>query len=72
MATWNPWHILQTVRQELDHVFDDSGPRAAPAFRTAFLPGEPPDSTRSRIFTKIKTRSTWKRWHPAWMPPPWN
>jgi len=39
MATWNPWHRLETIRQELDHVFDDSGPRAAPAFRTAFLPG---------------------------------
>jgi HSP20 family protein len=39
MATWNPWHTLETVRRELDHVFDDSGPRAAPAFRTAFLPG---------------------------------
>jgi len=39
MATWNPWHTLETVRRELDRVFDDSGPRAAPAFHTAFLPG---------------------------------
>ena len=39
MATWNPWHTLETVRRELDHVFDDAGTRAAPAFRTAFLPG---------------------------------
>ena len=39
MATWNPWHTLETVRRELDRVFDDAGTRAAPAFRTAFLPG---------------------------------
>jgi HSP20 family protein len=39
MATWNLWHTLETVRRELDRVFDDSGPHAAPAFRTAFLPG---------------------------------
>ena len=39
MATWNPWHTLETVRRELDNVFDESGPRAEPAFRTAFLPG---------------------------------
>jgi HSP20 family protein len=39
MATWNPWHTLETVRRDIDRVFDDSGTRAAPAFRTAFLPG---------------------------------
>ena len=39
MATWNPWHTLETVRREIDKVFDESGTRAAPAFRTAFLPG---------------------------------
>ena len=39
MATRNPWHTLETVRRELDRVFDDAGTRAAPAFRTAFLPG---------------------------------
>ena len=39
MATWNPWHTLETVRREIDRVFDDSGIRAAPAFRMAFLPG---------------------------------
>jgi HSP20 family protein len=39
MATWNPWHTLETVRREINRVFDDSGTRAAPAFRTAFLPG---------------------------------
>ena len=39
MATWNPWHTLESVRRELDRVFDDAGTRAAPAFRTAFQPG---------------------------------
>ena len=39
MALWNPWHTLETVRREIDRVFDDSGTRAAPAFRTAVLPG---------------------------------
>jgi HSP20 family protein len=39
MATWNPWHTLETVRRELDHVFDNAGTRTAPAFRAAFLPG---------------------------------
>lgn len=39
MATWNPWHTLETVRRELDRVCDDASTRAMPAFRTAFLPG---------------------------------
>ena len=39
MAAWSPWHTLETVRRELDTVFDESGTRTAPAFRTAFLPG---------------------------------
>ena len=39
MAAWSPWHTLETLRRELDNVFDESGPRTAPAFRTAFLPG---------------------------------
>ena len=40
MATWNPWHTLESVRREIDRVFDDSGTRSTtPAFRTAFLPG---------------------------------
>jgi HSP20 family protein len=39
MATWNPWQTLETVRRELDRVFDASGTRLEPAFRTAFLPG---------------------------------
>src|SRR5215813_14867285 len=39
MVAWSPWHTLETLRRELDKVFDESGPRTAPAFRTAFLPG---------------------------------
>jgi HSP20 family protein len=39
MAAWSPWHTLETLRRELDKVFDESGPGTAPAFRTAFLPG---------------------------------
>ena len=39
MAAWSPWHTLETVRRELDKVFDDSGTRTEPSFRTAFLPG---------------------------------
>ena len=39
MAAWSPWHTLETLRRELDNVFDASGTRTAPAFRTAFLPG---------------------------------
>src|SRR5713101_8451377 len=39
MAAWSPWHTLETVRRELDKVFDESGTHTAPSFRTAFLPG---------------------------------
>ncbi len=39
MAEWNPWQTLETLRRELDRVFDESGTRTEPAFRTAFLPG---------------------------------
>jgi HSP20 family protein len=39
MAAWGTWHTLETLRRELDNVFDESGTRTAPAFRTAFLPG---------------------------------
>jgi len=39
MAAWSPWHTLETVRRELDKVFDESGTRTEPSFRTAFLPG---------------------------------
>jgi HSP20 family protein len=39
MAIWNPWPTLETVRRELDRVFDASSTHLEPAFRTAFLPG---------------------------------
>jgi HSP20 family protein len=39
MATWNPWQTLETLRREIDRVFDESSTRHEPAFRTAFLPG---------------------------------
>ena len=39
MATWNPWQTLETLRRELDRVFDETGTRNEPSFRTAFLPG---------------------------------
>jgi HSP20 family protein len=39
MAEWNPWHTLAALRRELDRVFDETGTRHAPFFRTAFLPG---------------------------------
>jgi HSP20 family protein len=39
MAAWSPWHTLETVRRELDRVFDASDTRPEPAFRPAFLPG---------------------------------
>jgi HSP20 family protein len=39
MTACSPWHTLETVRRELDKVFDESGTRTEPSFRTAFLPG---------------------------------
>ena len=39
MAEWSPWQTLETLRRELDRVFDESGTRNEPSFRTAFLPG---------------------------------
>jgi HSP20 family protein len=39
MAEWSPWQTLETLRREIDRVFDESGSRPEPAFRTAFLPG---------------------------------
>jgi len=39
MAEWSPWQTLETLRRELDRVFDASGTRNEPSFRTAFLPG---------------------------------
>jgi len=39
MAELNPWQTLEALRRELDRVFDESGTRNEPSFRTAFLPG---------------------------------
>jgi HSP20 family protein len=39
MADLNPWQTLETLRRELDRVFDETGMRNEPFFRTAFLPG---------------------------------
>ncbi len=39
MAEWNPWHTLETLRREIDRVFDEPASRQEPSFRTAFLPG---------------------------------
>ena len=39
MAAWSPGHTLETLRRELDKVFDESGTRTEPSFRPAFLPG---------------------------------
>ena len=39
MAEWNPWQNLETLRREIDRVFDETGSRSEPFFRTAFLPG---------------------------------
>jgi len=39
MAEWSPWQTLETLRRERDRVFDESGTRNEPSFRTAFLPG---------------------------------
>lgn len=39
MAEWNPWQTLETLRREIDRVFDDNGLRREPFFRSAFLPG---------------------------------
>ena len=39
MAEWNPWQNLEALRREIDRVFDETGSRSEPFFRTAFLPG---------------------------------
>lgn len=39
MAALNPWQTLESLRRELDRVFDETGMRNEPFFRTAFLPG---------------------------------
>ena len=39
MAELHPWQTLEALRRELDRVFDETGSRNEPFFRTAFLPG---------------------------------
>jgi HSP20 family protein len=39
MADWNPWQTLETLRREIDKVFNETDSRSEPFFRTAFLPG---------------------------------
>jgi hypothetical protein len=42
MAEWNPWHTLETLRRELDRVFDEAGPRNEPFFVRRFSLVEQP------------------------------
>ena len=46
MATWNPWHTLESVRRDIDRVFDDSGTRRHQRSARRFCRAEPPGSTR--------------------------
>ena len=39
MADWNHWQTLETLRREIDRVFNETDARSEPFFRTAFLPG---------------------------------
>ena len=39
MADWNPWQTLDTLRREIDHVFNENGQHREPFARAAFLPG---------------------------------
>lgn len=39
MAEWNPWQTLESLRREIDRVFDDSVVRQEAGSRAAFLPG---------------------------------
>ena len=39
MADWYPWQTLETLRREIDKVFNETDSRSEPFFRTAFLPG---------------------------------
>ena len=39
MADWNHWQTLETLRREIDKVFNETDSRREPVFRTAFLPG---------------------------------
>jgi hypothetical protein len=39
MADLNHWQTLDTLRREIDRVFNETDSRSEPFFRTAFLPG---------------------------------
>jgi HSP20 family protein len=39
MAEWTPWQNLETLRREINRVFEDSSMFNEPFARTAFLPG---------------------------------
>ena len=40
MPDWHPWQTLDTLRREIDRVFNETGSRREPFFRTAFLPAQ--------------------------------
>jgi HSP20 family protein len=39
MATWQSFDPFESLRSEIENAFERAGPRFAPVFRTAFLPG---------------------------------
>lgn len=39
MAEWNPWQTLESLRREIDRVFDNPVVQQEPGSRAAFLPG---------------------------------
>jgi HSP20 family protein len=39
MAEWSPFREVEAIRREIERALETVGPRTAPAFRTAFLPG---------------------------------
>lgn len=38
-TTWQPFDPYQSLRREIENVFERTGPQLFPTFRTAFLPG---------------------------------
>jgi HSP20 family protein len=39
MAEWSPFREVEAIRREIERALENLGPRTAPVFRTAFLPG---------------------------------
>lgn len=39
MADWHPWQTLETLRREIDNIFNETDARRKPFCRTVFLPG---------------------------------